>query len=85
MIDGIRFRAGDNGTIVLQVRDPFSKDNTFSWNDRNELWRDAKVEDLLEVSAYARGEIAHRLEMMDMDLTTLRRAFHDAENGSLPA
>lgn len=82
MIDAIRFRAGDNGTIVLQVRNPLSNMN--NWNDRNELWRDAKVEDLLEVSAYTRGEIAHRLEMMDMDLTTLRRAFHNVENGSLP-
>ena len=82
MIDAIRFRAGDNGTIVLQVRAPLSNMN--NWNDRNELWRDAKVEDLLEVSAYTRGEIAHRLEMMDMDLTTLRRAFHNVENGSLP-
>lgn len=83
MIDAIRFRVGVNDTIVLQVRAPLSNMN--NWNDRNELWRDAKVEDLLEVSAYARGEIAHRLEMMDMDLITLRRAFHDAENGSLPA
>lgn len=82
MIDAIRFRTGDNGTIVLQVRNPLSNMN--NWNDRNELWRDAKVEDLLEVSAYTRGEIAHRLEMMDMDLTTLRRAFHNVENGSLP-
>lgn len=82
MIDAIRFRAGDNGTIVLQVRTPLSNMN--NWNDRNELWHDARVEDLLEVSAYTRGEIAHRLEMMDMDLTTLRRAFHNVENGSLP-
>jgi hypothetical protein len=49
MIEEIRFRAGIDGQVVLQVME-LHKQNFGV--DYKEVWRDAKVEDLLQVSAF---------------------------------
>ena len=85
MIDAIRFRAHDGGLVVLQVRliDPHNP-----WGNMDGRWVDARVEDLLEVSAFTSGQTAHKIEMLSLDLDTLRREvsdFHNVKYGSLPA
>lgn len=47
-IEAIRFRAGEAG-VILQVLE--SRKDTTYYHERGE-WRDAKVEDLLEVARY---------------------------------
>lgn len=89
MIENIRFRAQD-GLIILQVR--ALEDIVGSWNSIKDLkWRDARVEDLIEVSAHVRGDIANRLRGLQDDLDVLRSEhvqlnaeFHNVKYGSLP-
>lgn len=50
-IEAIRFRAGEAG-VILQVLE--TRNNTAYYGERGE-WRDAKVEDLLEVARYTRS------------------------------
>lgn len=62
MITGIRFRA-EGEHVVLQVCDGinllFSKD---------EDWRDARVTDLLEVSAYTQTKLSSRVAKLEESL-----------------
>ena len=85
MIDAIRFRAHDGGLVVLQVR---LIDHNNPWANMDGRWVDARVEDLLEVSAFTSGQIKDKIEMLELDLDTLRREvsdFHNVKYGSLPA
>lgn len=50
-INAIRFRAQD-GIVVLQVGEEKPAHSHFSDYARETVWRDAKVEDLLEVASY---------------------------------
>ena len=49
MIKEIRFRAGIDGQVVLQVMELHKQNYGIG---HKEVWRDAKVEDLLQVSAF---------------------------------
>lgn len=80
MIDGIRFRI-ENNLIVLQVH---VVDPNNPWRDANGNWLDARVEDMLEVAAFAKGDTSRRVDMLELNLDILRREFHNVENGSLP-
>jgi hypothetical protein len=85
MIDAIRFRAHDGGLVVLQVR---LIDHNNPWAYMDGRWVDARVEDLLEVSAFTSGQIEDKIEMLRQDLGALRYEvsdFHNVKNGSLPA
>lgn len=85
MIDAIRFRAHDGGLVVLQVH---VVDHPNTWGNMDGRWVDARVEDLLEVSAFTSGQIVDKIEMLELDLDVLRREvsdFHNVKNGSLPA
>lgn len=56
-IDSVRFRS-EGGLIVLQVLEATERGAPYH-NDRTAAWRDAKVEDLLNVSASPRHFSIH--------------------------
>jgi hypothetical protein len=53
-IDAIRFRAAAENAVILQVLESMAPDR-YSYGDSRGEWRDAKVEDLLEVARYTRA------------------------------
>lgn len=53
-IEAIRFRASEVG-VILQV---LERTNSPYYSERDSKWRDAKVEDLLEVARYTRAHDA---------------------------
>ncbi len=59
MITDIRFRAEGN-LVVLQVE--VSEPERYSPYNTIAVWRDAKVEDLLEASKFCRTDLTDRIE-----------------------
>lgn len=53
-IQAIRFRV-EGEHVVLQVQDPPAPRRQYHYEDEPPKWRDAKVEDLLEVAAFTRA------------------------------
>jgi hypothetical protein len=66
---GIRFRTNEEGLVILQVsvhdRHSFS-----SYSDTK--WRDAKVEDLLEVSDFCKTDTSLIYESLNNQISKLR-------------
>jgi K+-sensing histidine kinase KdpD len=63
-IDAIRYRA-EGAMVVLQVLESFER-SQYEYRDKTE-WRDATVEDLLQVARYTRAHDA-----LDRDISSLR-------------
>jgi len=59
-ISGIRFRA-DQGVLVLQIEEI---GKTYYAGERTVTWRDAKVEDMLDIMPFVNGAAAKQMEML---------------------
>jgi hypothetical protein len=79
-IDAIRFRATADA-VVLQVLE--SREGRYDYERKGE-WRDAKVEDLLEVARYTRAYDAldQSISQIKADLEAMRR--QDGNYGPQP-
>lgn len=67
-IRGIRFRTQDN-LVILQVCVPDHR--SFSYQ-ADATWRDAKVEDLLDVADFCKTDTSSMYESLNMQLNRLR-------------
>jgi uncharacterized protein YeeX (DUF496 family) len=72
MINAIRFRTQEN-LVVLQVRSTVSP--SYSSYTKDEVWRDAKVEDLLEVAAFCKSDFESRLDNLIFQIDGLQKDF----------
>lgn len=68
-IEKIRFRAQEN-LVVLQVC--VVTDTPYSSYQRDAVWRDAKVEDLLEVSDFCKTDTSLIYESLNNQISKLR-------------
>lgn len=68
MITGIRFRA-DGEKVVLQVE--YREPRRYTPYESDSVWRDAKVEDLLEVSTFCRTELSSQVEHINQRLNDM--------------
>ena len=68
MISDIRFRAEGN-LVVLQVCNLIDK--PYHSYERDTVWRDAKVEDLLEAAKFCRTDVDSRLDHIGQRMNEL--------------
>lgn len=67
-VTGIRFRAQED-LVILQVQ--INTSPSYSYHE-NRSWRDAKVEDLLEVAEFCKSDTSQAYESINIQLNRLR-------------
>ena len=73
MITGIRFRA-EGEKVVLQVES--QEPRRYAPYESYAAWRDATVEDLLEVSTFCRTELSSQVERINQRLNDMNYSMH---------
>lgn len=76
MITSIRFRAADDGKMILQVCDYTEPDRSCYGSSAKSEWRDAIVEDLINVAAYVRAHdsLTNQINTLQDSVIQLRGA-----------
>lgn len=65
----IRFRSNEEGLVILQVQ--INTSPSYSYHE-NSTWRDAKVEDLLEVADFCKSDASSMYEAINHQFNRLR-------------
>jgi hypothetical protein len=68
-VQQIRFRSNEEGLVILQVRIQTSPSYSFH---EHSTWRDAKVEDLLEVANFCKTDTSLIYESLNNQISKLR-------------
>lgn len=68
-VTAIRFRSNEEGLVILQVQ--INTSPSYSYHE-NRTWRDAKVEDLLEVADFCKSDTSSMYESLCNQFDKLR-------------
>ena len=68
-VTAIRFRSNEEGLVILQVQ--INTSPSYSYHE-NRTWRDAKVEDLLEVADFCKSDTSSMYESINHQFDKLR-------------
>lgn len=68
-ITAIRFRSNEEGLVILQVQ--YNMSPSYSYHE-SRTWRDAKVEDLLEVADFCKSDTSSMYESINHQFDKLR-------------